>query len=242
MESDGKPEKDDTPRRERGAITVHQALREEILTLVREPGSGLDEVSIAKTFNLSRTPVREAIFMLSGEGLVKVLPNRTSIVTPLSMHRLNDLLDTWLILTRSVCVHAAHRRTPEGIADLRARLAAFGATIGGGDMLATALAMLELQRGYAEVARNFFLSRYYPDCLDAGRRTLLLHYFPYASSSKLELQARFHAALIDAIDRDDVAACNTIAGDMIAAILKVIRASLEPTAANQVDLSTAPLA
>jgi DNA-binding GntR family transcriptional regulator len=71
---------------------------------------------------------------------------------------------------------------------------------------------------------------------------MLLHYFPHAGSRELEIQAGLHAALIDAIDRDDVAACNQIAGDMIAAILKVIRASLEPTAANQVDLSTAPLA
>ncbi|GKY87711.1 GntR family transcriptional regulator [Sinisalibacter aestuarii] len=241
MAKDEKPASTGTAKRERGATTVYQALREEILTLKREPGSGLDEVGIASEFNLSRTPVREAIFMLSGEGLVKVLQNRSSIVMPLSMHRLNDLLDTWLILFRSICVDAARRRTEDDIATLRAAVDSFEATIGREETLEIALALLGLQRGYTDVARNFFLGRYYPQCLDAGRRTLLLHYFPYAAEADLRLQAELHRALIDAIGKGDVTACNRIVGDQIAAILNVIRASLEPSIADEVDLSTSAL-
>lgn len=228
-------------RRERGATTVYQTLREEILTLQREPGSGLDEVGIAKEFNLSRTPVREALFMLSGEGLVRVLPNRSSIVAPLTMHRLNDLLDTWLILTRAVCVDAVHRRTPQDIADLNERLTKFEAATGASDILGLAKALLHLQRGYGEVARNFFLGRYYPQCLDAGRRTLLLHYFPYAAPADLAAQAASHHAMIAAIESGDAPACNRIAGEMLAAILAVIKSSLEPSIADEVDLATSPL-
>lgn len=228
-------------KRERGATTVYQALREEILTLQREPGSALDELSIARDFNLSRTPVREAIFMLSGEALVKVLPNRSSIVAPLSLHRLNDLFDTWLILSRAVFVNAALRHTQDDIATLQTHVAEYERTIGAGDLLSTALALLGLQRGYAEVAHNFFLARYYPQCLDAGRRTLLLHFFPYASAADLTRQADLHRALIGAIDAGDVAGCNRIAGDKTAAVLRVIQTSLEPRFADAVDLSTAPL-
>ena len=57
MAKTDKPAKRNGKKRERGATTVYQALREEILTLKREPGSALDEVSIAGDFNLSRTPV-----------------------------------------------------------------------------------------------------------------------------------------------------------------------------------------
>ena len=241
MAKTDKPAKRNGKKRERGATTVYQALREEILTLKREPGSALDEVSIAGDFNLSRTPVREAIFMLSGDALVKVLPNRSSIVAPLSLHRLNDLLDTWLILSRAVFVDAALRRTPGDIAGLIDRVADFEATIGADNALDTALALLALQRSYAETARNLFLGQYYPDCLDAGRRTLLLHYFPFATADDLHLQADLHRSLIATIKSGDTGACNRIAGDMLAAILKVIRASLEPTIADAVDLSTAAL-
>lgn len=237
----GSPEKEVPVRRERGAITVYHTLREEILTLQREPGTGLDEVGIAKEFNLSRTPVREALFMLSGEGLVRVLPNRSSIVAPLTMHRLNDLLDTWLILTRAVCVDAVHRRTDQDIADLNERLNRFQAVIGNTDMLVIAKALLDLQRGYGEVARNFFLGRYYPQCLDAGRRTLLLHYFPYATAADLSEQVASHRAMIAAIETGDAPACNRIAGQMLAAILAVIKSSLDPSIADAVDLSTSPL-
>ncbi|QQA43573.1 GntR family transcriptional regulator [Pelagovum pacificum] len=228
-------------RKERGAITVYQALREEILTLAREPGSALDEMSIAKAFNMSRTPVREAIFMLSGEGLVRVLPNRSSIVSPLSMHRMNDLLDTWLILTRAVLIDAAHRRTPADVANLRARCDAFAATTESGDQMKIATALLELQLEYRVVARNFFLAWFYPQILDAGRRTLLLHYFPYATPEDLAYQVKAHTAIIDAVEREDIAACNRIAGEKIADVLRVIKTSLEPSIADDVDLSTAPL-
>ncbi|WP_439652052.1 GntR family transcriptional regulator [Pelagibacterium xiamenense] len=222
-------------------MTVYHTLREEILTLQREPGTGLDEVGIAKEFNLSRTPVREALFMLSGEGLVRVLPNRSSIVAPLTMHRLNDLLDTWLILTRAVCVDAAHRRTSQDISELNERLTAFEASIGTTDLLGVARALLHLQRGYGEVARNFFLGRYYPQCLDAGRRTLLLHYFPYAAPADLAAQGESHREMIAAIEANDASACNRIAGEMLAAILGVIKSSLDPSIADEVDLATSPL-
>lgn len=232
---------DGSGRRERGATTIYQRLREEILTLGREPGSALDEVGIAREFGLSRTPVREAIFMLSGDGLVKVLPNRSSIVMPLSMERMSDLLDTWLILTRAVCVDAATRRTGADLKMLRDRVAEFEATIGALGRLDVALALLALQRAYADVARNFFLGRYYPQCLDAGRRTLLLHYFPHAERDDLMRQAQLHRDLIDAIEARDDVACNRVSGTLIAAILAVIRRSLEPSIADAVDLSTAAL-
>jgi DNA-binding GntR family transcriptional regulator len=179
--------------------------------------------------------------MLSGEGLVHVLPNRASIVAPLTMHRLNDLLDTWLILTRAVCVDAAHRRTPDDLVDLEDRVVQFEVAIDAGDVLGIARAMLHLQRGYGEVARNFFLGRYYPLCLDAGRRTLLLHYFPYTSAAYLADQVKNHRAMIGAIRANDTRACNQIAGEMLAAILTVIKSSLEPSIADEVDLVTSPL-
>lgn len=241
MKTTETPEKEAPARRVRGATTVHQAIREEILTLKREPGSALDEVSIAREFGLSRTPVREAILMLSSEGLVQELPNRSSVVMPLTMHRMNDMLDTWMILARAVSIAAIDRATDAQLDALRQAVDDYEAQIGSGTQLDIALALLAVQRGYSDAAHNFFLARYYPDCLDAGRRTLLLHYFPYASAEDLHEQARLHRELIDAIATADVAACNRIVGEQIAAILRVIRASLEPSIAEVVDMSTSAL-
>ena len=56
----------------RGALQVHESLREDILWLRIEPGSALDEVALAERFEVSRTPIREALLLLSGEGLGQV--------------------------------------------------------------------------------------------------------------------------------------------------------------------------
>jgi DNA-binding GntR family transcriptional regulator len=227
--------------RKRGAVTVYQALREEILTLKREPGSALDETAIAKSFELSRTPVREAILMLSGERLVKVLPNRSCIVEPLTMHQLREMLDTWLILGRALSQHLSRAEIPVDTPMMQDRVRALTDTIGHASELDTALALLQLQRGYADLAKNFFLARYYLQCLDAGRRTMLLLYFPYASAADLHRQADLHRDLFAAIDVKDTAACNRIVGEQIADILQIIQHSLVPVAADAVDLSTSAL-
>ena len=71
------------PERKRGSGVkmVYDILRDEILDLVLPPGSAVDEVQLAERFGMSRTPIREALVRLAGEGLVETLPNRSSMVS-----------------------------------------------------------------------------------------------------------------------------------------------------------------
>jgi len=52
------------------ASDVHGRLRTKILTLEFRPGTRLVEDELTATFNAGRTPVREALLRLQGEGLV----------------------------------------------------------------------------------------------------------------------------------------------------------------------------
>ena len=52
------------------ASDVHDRLRNKILTLEFRPGTRLVEDDLTATFNAGRTPVREALLRLQGEGLV----------------------------------------------------------------------------------------------------------------------------------------------------------------------------
>lgn len=228
------------PRRERGAITIYSALREDILTLRLAPGSAVDEQGIARQFGLSRTPVREALFMLSGEGLVRLLPNRSAIISPLTMENMNDYFDTLLILTRAVMVAAVHRAGPDDIAALRPRLAAFRDSLGG-ERAAIVLAQLDLLRAICRIGRNFFLDRFYPDCLDYGRRTMLLHYFPEVTAAELEQLAEDYAAMVEAIAARDTGACNRLTGEMLGRVAVVVQRSLLPVYGDLVDQSTAAI-
>ena len=63
------------------AETVRQRLADDILRGVYPPGARLDENGLAKRFDLSRTPVREALRQLTSTGLVEMRPRRGVIVS-----------------------------------------------------------------------------------------------------------------------------------------------------------------
>src|SRR5262245_46033781 len=68
-----------------GWKSVYDTLRTEILSLELPPGQLLDETTLAERFDLSRSPVREALIRLSSEELVVTLPNRSTIVAPIEI-------------------------------------------------------------------------------------------------------------------------------------------------------------
>jgi DNA-binding GntR family transcriptional regulator len=55
-------------------------LSDEIVSGQLAPGVALDETEIARRFNVSRTPVREAIRLLVASGLVDARPHRSAVV------------------------------------------------------------------------------------------------------------------------------------------------------------------
>lgn len=59
---------------------VYAALRKAILTGLLQPGEAIAEGYVAEQLNVSRTPVREALRMLSTEGLVVIVPRRGAYV------------------------------------------------------------------------------------------------------------------------------------------------------------------
>jgi DNA-binding GntR family transcriptional regulator len=64
---------------------IADALRNEIISGLLEPGERVLEVDLARKFGVSRQPVREAIRTLEREGLLTSLPNRGTFVTRVSL-------------------------------------------------------------------------------------------------------------------------------------------------------------
>lgn len=54
-------------------------------------GSKLDEMALARRFNVSRTPVREALRRLSSTGLIDLIPNRGAFTATLSEDQLREM-------------------------------------------------------------------------------------------------------------------------------------------------------
>ncbi|WP_372620362.1 GntR family transcriptional regulator [Falsiroseomonas sp.] len=87
--------------------TVAAALRLDILRGRASAGSRLDIDEIAARHGVSRTPVRDALKQLEGEGLVQVLPYRGVEVTRLSGEDLRELFSIRIALERLAVARAA---------------------------------------------------------------------------------------------------------------------------------------
>jgi DNA-binding GntR family transcriptional regulator len=72
------------------ARQVARALRHAIVTMRIRPGEMLSEQDIATRFGVSRQPVREAFIKLSEAGLVRVLPQRGTLVVKISLAAVED--------------------------------------------------------------------------------------------------------------------------------------------------------
>jgi DNA-binding GntR family transcriptional regulator len=72
---------------------VAAGLREAILSGTVIGGEQLRQAEIAKSFGVSRIPVREALRQLEGEGLVTFYPHRGALVTKLSYEEVREMAD-----------------------------------------------------------------------------------------------------------------------------------------------------
>src|SRR5262249_61557595 len=79
---------------------VHAALRARIVEGQFPPGSRLQDVQLAGELGVSRTPIREALLRLAGEGLVESDPNRGFLVAPL---RREEILETYPVVWALEC-------------------------------------------------------------------------------------------------------------------------------------------
>jgi DNA-binding GntR family transcriptional regulator len=99
-----------------GKITRAEELRlqlaDEIVRGALLPGAALDESDIAQRFNVSRTPVREALRQLAVSGLVDARAHRGAVVARPSPDRLTGMFEAMAELEALCAGLAAERMAP----------------------------------------------------------------------------------------------------------------------------------
>lgn len=87
---------------------VTDEIREQIVSGDVELGSMLSEVRIAKSLDVSRTPIREAFNRLEMEGLVRTVPQRGTFVFSLDPQELGKISDVRVCLETTALRNAYH--------------------------------------------------------------------------------------------------------------------------------------
>ena len=111
-------EKEAAVAAERRADRIRQSLEQDIVTGQLPPAARLDEVRLAERFQVSRTPVREALMQLSASGLVEIRPRQGATVAELGLKRMVEMFEVMAEL-EGLCARLAARRMSQ---DERAEL------------------------------------------------------------------------------------------------------------------------
>jgi DNA-binding GntR family transcriptional regulator len=99
---------DQAPGAEKAPFVVAKRIREAILDEVFKPGDRLTEAELVEKFEVSRSPIREALLALEKEGTVIISPFRGAMIKPLSWEEALDIAELRLALI-SLAVKPAHR-------------------------------------------------------------------------------------------------------------------------------------
>ncbi len=165
------------------------------------PGERLDVDELARHHETSVTPVRDALQMLSQEGLVTIRPRSGYFVTRITLKQLRDMLNLRKILEVSAIEITVQRIDPESIDELRSVHAGYT----GDDDLSYDRYTDENRRFHYLVALasgNLELAELIGHLHDRLARFMVLR---HAGKS----QEITHANIVDALERHDAEAAKT---------------------------------
>jgi len=86
-----------------------RAIADDIVSGKLDPGTRLDETSLAQRYEVSRTPVREALGQLGAIGLIDRRPNRGAVVAVLSDEHLTSMFEAMTEL-EAICARLSAER------------------------------------------------------------------------------------------------------------------------------------
>ena len=105
------------------ADLAYERIRGLVLSGELAPGTRLGQVELAERLGISRTPVREALRRLGGEGLVEGYSHRGFRVTDLGLDAVLRRLEVRAILEPGIAALAAERRTGRDLDLMREAIA-----------------------------------------------------------------------------------------------------------------------
>ena len=205
------------------------SLHEEVATRLRNmvfdrqlaPGQWVDELALARDWQISRTPLREALKVLAAEGLVVPVPRQGCRVAEMSEDDADQLLPVMALL-EGRCAYEAVRKASEAdvrrLQRLHEQLEKHAATK---DVDGYYRANHEFHSAVQELAGNRWLDR---ATGDLRRFVRLLRGRQLNWPGRIEASINEHRVLLDAIVQRDAARAERVMHDHLMAQLAALKA------------------
>ena len=179
---------------------IRIAIEAEILSGLRPPGSPIDEKAVAAQFKASRTPVREALMLLSAQGLVHIAPRAGIYVHRPSASELAALLEALTEIEATLARLAARRVTGEKAAALTDALNAASRCAKANDRAGYAAANAALHDHIYQGASNPVLVDH---VRSVRKRLAALRQRGFDQPGRLRTSDQEHQRIVDAIRKGD---------------------------------------
>lgn len=196
---------------------VYQVLRDAILAKEMPLGMRLREAQIAEQLGTSRAPVREAFRQLQQEGLIECFPNRSGVVVGLPDEEVPLVYELRCLIEEHAAAQAAISAAPSDLEHLHALVSEMQAAADRGDMRLMAERDVEFH-GYIIGMAGLTLLRHLWRNLDGLVRARLQQAFDRPGEIGRQFRsgtAATHRAIVDALERKDVAGARAAVRDHI---------------------------
>lgn len=185
--------------------SIYDDLKKRILTLQLEPGAALDEASLSEHYGTSRTPMREILRGLAGEGCVEIVNNRGAYVSSMNHKVLRDFFVTAPMIYSAVGRLAAQNAKPLQIAQIRDIQEKFRAAIDAGSSADMVYWNQCFHALMGEMADNPYLKPSYDRLLIDHARISQTFYRPrdQETAARMYSALQHHDDMISAIEAGD---------------------------------------
>ncbi len=205
------------------------SLHEEVATRLRSmvferqllPGQWVDELALARDWQISRTPLREALKVLAAEGLVTSVPRQGCKVTELSEDDAEELFPVMALLEGRCAFEAVRKAKPADVKALRKLHEVLERHAAAGNVDGYYRANHDFHSKVQALADNRWLDR----ATNELRRFLrLLRGRQLNWPGRIEASINEHRVLMDAVVQGDAARAERVMHDHLLAQLAALKA------------------
>jgi DNA-binding GntR family transcriptional regulator len=187
--------------------SVEQAVAAAIISGEMTPGTMLTAPTLAARFDVSATPVREALLNLEKRGFVEIVRNKGFRVTQVSEHDLWEIVQIRQSLEAPPMRQIARALPAAALAQLRTEADAIVAGAAAGDLPAHLAADIAFHLHLLSLAGN---DRLVDLVADLRQRTRLVGLATLLGTPELANSAHEHHTLLDLLEAGDGAAAEEL--------------------------------
>ena len=211
-------------------------LRDMIVQGALAPGAKLNERELCEKLGVSRTPLREALKVLSTEGLVELLPNRGAVVATLTERMVREIFAVMGALEALAGELACRNMTAAQLNEIRALHYQMLAHHARGELAAYFRCNQDIHLAIVEASGNATLAASYRSLNAHVRRA---RYMANLSQARWDQAVAEHESILEALGNRDAAALQDLLKNHLGAKLTVALAALGALAENAKETADA---